>query len=106
MKPVGMKCLAAVRRILRNRVSPEAAEEGGSNRANSSSVAPMKETQSAFFRFVYEMRGTWGDSEEKSPPRWSSMGRWSELRVVRVVQSKSIAISGVEIEISGEVGLP
>ena len=35
-----------------------------------------------------------------------SIGRWSEFRVVRVVHSKSVAISGVVIERSGEVGFP
>ena len=34
------------------------------------------------------------------------MGRWSELRVVRVDHSKSMANSGVDMERSGEVGLP
>ena len=52
------------------------------------------------------MRGTWGDSDEKHPPRYMTMGRWSELRVVSVVHSRSGAISGVDIERSGEVGFP
>ena len=34
------------------------------------------------------------------------MGRWSELRVVRVVHSRSVAIAGVEMERSGDVELP
>ena len=106
MWPVGMKCLAEVRRILRNWVSPVLAQEGGSRRANASSVSRVNDSQSAFLKLVNEMRGSWGDSEEKVPPRWMSMGRWSELRVVRVVHSKSVTISGVDMERSGEVGFP
>ena len=34
------------------------------------------------------------------------MGRWSELSVVRVVKRRSVAISGVAMERSGEVGWP
>ena len=34
------------------------------------------------------------------------MGRWSELSVVSVVHSKSVAISGVVMERSGEVAAP
>ena len=34
------------------------------------------------------------------------MGRWSELRVVAVVQLKSMAISGVAMVRSGEEGVP
>ena len=52
------------------------------------------------------MRGTWGDSDEKAPPRWSNIGRWSELRVVMVVKAKSGAISGVAIDRSGDEGVP
>ena len=70
-----MKCLAEVRRILRNWASPVLAEEGGSRREKASSVSRVKDSQSAFLRLVNEMRGTWGDSEEKIPPRWMSMGR-------------------------------
>ena len=35
-----------------------------------------------------------------------SIGRWSELRVLRVVKSKSGAISGVAIARSGDEGVP
>ena len=101
-----MKCFEAVSKILRNWVSPVLAEEGGSRRANSSSVARWYESQSAFLKLVYEIFGTWGESVRKTPPKYRSIGRWSELSVVRVVQSKSVAISGVERERSGEEGLP
>ena len=37
--------------------------------------------------------------------REMSMGTWSELRVVRVDQEAVKAMSGVEIEVSGEVGV-
>ncbi len=37
--------------------------------------------------------------------REMSMGTWSELRVVRVDQEAVKAMSGVEIEMSGEVGV-
>ena len=52
------------------------------------------------------MQGAWGDSIEKVPPRKRTIGRWSELREVRVVNSKSGAISGVAIARSGDVGVP
>ena len=42
--------------------------------------------------------------KERLPSRVSRMGRWSEFRVVRVHHSISVAIRGVAMERSGEVG--
>ena len=52
------------------------------------------------------MRGAIGWPEEKDPPRCRRMGRWSELSVVRVLHSSSVAIAGVDMDRSGEDGLP
>ena len=40
----------------------------------------------------------------RSPSRRRRIGRWSEFRVVRVHHSRSVAILGVAMERSGEVG--
>ena len=104
MCPVGMWCLEAVRRVWRNWDSPVLQEEGTSSEANASSVSRVYESQSALRRFVKEMRGGWGWEEERSPSSRSRMGRWSEFRVVRVHHSMSVAIRGVAMERSGEVG--
>ena len=101
-----MKCLAAVRRIRRNWDSPVLQEDGCSRRAKPSSVSRVYESQSAFLMLRYEVRGAMGGLEESDPSRCRRMGRWSELRVVRVVHSRSVAIAGVEMDKSGEEGLP
>ena len=51
------------------------------------------------------IRGGSGTVIENALPRRMKMGRWSELRVVMVDHSESMAMCGVEIERSGEVGL-
>ena len=56
-----MKRLEAVRRILRNRDSPEPTEEGSSNCENASSTARVYESQSAFLRLRKGIR--WGLGE-------------------------------------------
>ena len=106
MWPVGMYILEAFWSIFRSWDSPELAEEGGPSWATASSTIRVKESQSALRRLVYGMRGAWGDSKEKVPPRWRIIGRWSELREVMVVKAKSGAISGVAIARSGDEGEP
>ena len=49
----------------------------------------VKLSQSAFLKFVKVWRGRSGTLVEKTPPRRMMMGRWSELRVLMGVQSKS-----------------
>lgn len=69
MCPLGMWCLDALRSIWRNWISPVLQEEGCSRRANASSVSWVKETQSAFLRFVKVLFGGSAKLEEKEPPR-------------------------------------
>ena len=104
--PWGMWCLAAERRVRRNRGSPVLQEEGNCIRANASSVSRVNDSQSAFRKLVKVKRGGMGGLESKGPPRYMRIGRWSELRVVWVLHSRSVAIWGVAMERSGEVGLP
>ena len=104
--PVGMKRYEAVRMTRRSWDSPAPAEGGVSRAATASSTVRVKESQSALRKLMNGMRGTWGEAEEKFPPRYRTIGRWSELRVVRVVNWKSIAISDEAIARSGEEGVP
>ena len=43
---------------------------------------------------------------EREPSREIRMGRWSEFRVVSVDHPRSVAISGVAMDRSGDEGVP
>lgn len=92
MRPEGMWCLAACSRIWRNWASPVLQEMGRSKREKLLSVSEVKESQFAFLRFVKVWRGSSEMAVEKVLPSEISIGRWSELRVVRVDHSVSMAM--------------
>ena len=81
-------------------------EDGIRKVANASSVSRVKASQFAFLKFMKVRCGGSGKSIEKALPSWTIMGRWSELRVVMVRHSESMAMCGVAIVRSGEVGFP
>ena len=94
---LGMWCFAQVSGILRNKSLPVLQEEGGPKRAKDSSASRVYESQSAFFRL---MKVRWGGSGRfiwTELPSWIMIGRWSELRVVRVRHSESKAMWEVAI---------
>ena len=81
-------------------------KEDGPKRAKASSASRVYESQSAFLRL---MKVRWGGSGRfiwKELPSWTMIGRWSELRVMRVRHSESKAMWEVAIVMSGEVGSP
>ena len=96
-----MWCFAEVFRILRSMTSPMLQEEGNPKRVKDSSVSRVYESQSAFFKVSESpiWRLIW-----KELSSWAMIGRWLELRVVRVRHSDSKAMWEEAIVISGEVG--
>ena len=67
-------------------------EKGNSMRAKKSSASRADEFQSAFLRLVkVRWRGS-GKLIWKEFPSWTTIGRCSELRVVRVPYSKSLVM--------------
>ena len=64
----------------------------------------MYEFQSAFVRLVKVLWGGSGPFIWKELPGWTMVGRWSELRVMRVRHSDYKAMWEEAIGRSGEVG--
>ena len=85
-----MISLEALVMMRRNSFSPALQEEGGARPEKPSSVARVKEVQSALRRLVKVRCGGSGKSIEKAPPSRMKTGRWSEFRVVRVDHSESM----------------
>ena len=65
---------------------------GSPSREIASSTSRLKASQSALRKLVKVRWGGSGKSIEKALPSWMKMGRWSELRVVIVNHSESIAM--------------
>ena len=103
MKPAGTKCFEEVWRILRKMASPWEQDEGEGRSLKRISVSRVKDSQSAFLKLWNVLNGQGG---LVTSGREIRMGRWSDLRVVRVVQEKSIARWAEQRDRSGEVGCP
>ena len=81
-------------------------EEGNPKRAKDYSVSCVYESQSALSRLVKIRWVGSGRFIWKELPSWTMIGRWSELRVVKVHHSESKAMWEEVILMSGEVGSP
>ena len=66
MKPVGMSCFAAVRRMFLNPVSPTEQDERGGSLENLSSVSVLKSSHLALQMLVYVQYGSMGSSGNQS----------------------------------------
>ena len=80
--------------------------QGGGNarRANDSSTSQVNEPHPV--RLFEVSEGSIEKFMWKELPSWTMIGRWSELRVVKVRHSEFIAMWEETIVRSGEVGFP
>lgn len=95
-----MECLEAVRIVFRKESSPDSQEEGFGREEKSCSDSVVKESQSAFLKLKYVLMrlGCLLSLSGKE----TRMGRWSEFKVVRGYQLRTVDRWAEQMEMSGE----